>query len=429
MTWIQKYRIKAYLASCMWIGAAFAILAAMVARRLVFEIGARTAWAPMTFDEEGARALTGIVAGAMLTFVVFVLSMLLLAVQIASSQLTPRIIAGAFRTAAIHRSMSYFVFAFAFAAGTQGRAGPNVPELAVFCTMLLGVIGLIVVFHAVDYIGNSLRPVSVVSKVACLGIKVIETVYPKPWVESQPSQETRYDDSQRKAPARVVPYPGKGGVFLAFDAAGLAKIAAESDCLIENVPTVGDFVAKDDAMFRLYGDSSGITDKQLHLHVAMGAERTAQQDPGFVFRVIVDIAIRALSPAVNDPTTAVMSIDQIHRLLLKLGRRDLGDGTVRDSTGQLRLVFPTPNWEDFVALGVAEIRLCSGVGIQVLRRLRAMLDQLVEALPPHRHAPLREQLLLLDEAVNQNFSSEWDRKAARDADYQGLGGVRATKRL
>lgn len=412
----------------MWIGPAIAVLTAWAARRLVSEINLGTPWVPMTFDVDGARAITGIVAGAMLTFVVFLLSMLLLAVQIASSQLTPRVIAGAFKNPAMHHCMSYFVFAFAFAAGTQGHAGPPVPQLAVFCTMLMGVVGLLVAFHIVDRIGKSLRPVSVVFTAAAQGIAVIENVYPRTLADSEPGRENRQEESRIGCSARIVSYAGKGGVVMAFDATGLAQIAAGSDCLIQNVPTVGDFVAKDDPLFRIYGNSDAVTDRQLLQHIAIGDERTARQDPGFIFRVIVDIAIRALSPAINDPTTAVMSIDQIHRLLLKLGRRDLGDGRIRDSAGQLRLAFPTPNWEDFVSLGVTEIRLCSGVSIQVLRRLRAMIDQLLEVLPAHRHEPLRAQLLLLDEAVDLNFPSELDRKAARTADYQGLGGVRPAVR-
>jgi uncharacterized membrane protein len=140
----------------------------------------------------------------------------------------------------------------------------------------------------------------------------------------------------------------------------------------------------------------------------------------------VDIAIRALSPAVNDPTTAVMAIDQIQPLLLQVGNRDLGDGKVRDSSGNLRLVFPTPNWEDFVSLGVSEVRLYGAGSIQVLRRLRAMLEDLVESLPADRHGPLRVQLSLLEEAASRNFPDAWDRQAAGVGDYQGLGGSRAT---
>ena len=101
-------------------------------------------------------------------------------------------------------------------------------------------------------------------------------------------------------------------------------------------------------------------------------ERTPEQDPMFVFRILVDVACKALSPAVNDPTTAVLAIDQVHHLLRRVGLRRLDTGEVRDSGGQLRLLYRTPDWEDFVLLGVAEIRQYGVTSIQVARRLNAI---------------------------------------------------------
>jgi uncharacterized membrane protein len=426
--WIQKYRIMSYVKSCMWIGPVLAVIAALMARYLVYHADLWTRWTVLDFSASGASAITGVIAAAMLTFVVFLLSMLLLAVQIASAQLSPRIIAATFKDVMVRRCVAYFAFAFVFAAGVMARIGDPVPEISVFCAILLCIGGLVVIFVFVDYIGKSLRPVSVVTSMASRGIEIIQSVYPNKLDGSKPINESRHEVVQGDHPIRNVLYGGKGGVFLAFDAGGLAQRAADAKCLIQSVPAVGDFVANGDLLFRMYGASDGITDGQLHEHVAMGAERTMEQDPAFVFRVIVDVASRALSPAVNDPTTAVVAIDQIHRLLLRVGNRDLGDGKVRDASGELRLVFPTPNWEDFVLLGVAEIRLYGAGTMQVLRRLRAMLQHLIEALPAGRQGPLRAQLALLGEAANRNFPDAQDRQAACIADYQGLGGSRAAVR-
>ena len=90
----------------------------------------------------------------------------------------------------------------------------------------------------------------------------------------------------------------------------------------------------------------------------MGEERTFEQDPKYAIRLLVDIAIKALSPAINDPTTAVQALDQIEDLLLRLGRRRLEIGEFRDRDGQLRLVVPSPTWEDFLRLAFDEIRYC-----------------------------------------------------------------------
>ena len=100
----------------------------------------------------------------------------------------------------------------------------------------------------------------------------------------------------------------------------------------------------------------------------------------------MDIASKGLSPAINDPTTAVLAIDQIHRLLGSVGNRNLSEGYVRDSAGPIRLIYRTPDWEDFVHLAVTEIRQFGGESIQVTRRLRAMLENLLVTLPEPRGA-------------------------------------------
>src|SRR5439155_3698999 len=160
-------------------------------------------------------------------------------------------------------------------------------------------------------------------------------------------------------------------------------------CTLEVVPQLGDFVASDDPVFRLYGDSSGISPKQLLRHIALERERTLEQDPMYAFRIIVDIASKALSPAINDPTTAVLALDQIHHLLRDVGSRSLAEGRETDRNGQPRLIYRTPNWEDFVLLAVTEIRQYGRDSIQIVRRLRAMLENLIETLPERRAPMLR----------------------------------------
>jgi uncharacterized membrane protein len=154
-----------------------------------------------------------------------------------------------------------------------------------------------------------------------------------------------------------------------------------------------------------------------------------EQDPTFAYRIIIDIALKALSPAINDPTTAVIAIDQLHRLLRKAGNRNLRTDELPGKSGELRVVLRTPNWEDFVHLAFTETRLCGAQNIQVARRLRAMIENLIETLPTHRHAALQQELALLDRDVEHNFSSPEDRALARVGDSQGLGGTSGLKKV
>src|SRR5205807_1412444 len=156
--------------------------------------------------------------------------------------------------------------------------------------------------------------------------------------------------------------------------------------------------------------------------VAIGQERTLEQDPTYAFRLMVDIASKALSPAINDPTTAVLALDQIHRLLRKVGNRRLDNGQVRDSAGRLRLVYRTPDWEDYVCLAVTEIRHFGGASIQIARRLRAMLDNLIQTLAAERVGLLRQELDLLHRSAERFFADPEDRALADVSDFQGVGG-------
>ena len=210
---------------------------------------------------------------------------------------------------------------------------------------------------------------------------------------------------------------------LAFDPSGLAALARRTDCLIEVVPQVGDFVATGDPLFRLYGGRE-IAERDLQQSIAVGPERTMEQDPAFAFRIIVDVAAKALSPAINDPTTAVLALDQLHHLLRSVGLRDLDTGRVCDDTGRMRLWYRTPDWDDLVGLAVTEIRHYGKDSIQVVRRMRAMLESVIRVVPQERAARLLEELDLLHRTVERTFLDPEDRTRADRGDSLGMGGAR-----
>jgi len=147
----------------------------------------------------------------------------------------------------------------------------------------------------------------------------------------------------------------------------------------------------------------------------------------FAFRILLDIALKALSKAINDPTTSILAIDQLHRLLRAVGKRKLSSEAIHDGNGQLRVIFRTPNWEDYVHLSFTELRFNGAESIQVVRRLRAMIEDLVKTLPGHRHAALHQELALLDLAVQKVYTHPEDLALARIPDSQGLGGSARSK--
>ncbi|MGC2341576.1 MAG: DUF2254 family protein, partial [Methyloceanibacter sp.] len=244
-------------------------------------------------------------------------------------------------------------------------------------------------------------------------------VYPKPITDADAAPPQR---RQVNAPDRIVTHRGTSAIVLAINLEALIAEASRVDGMIEVVPRVGDFVAGGEPVFLLHGGGSAFDERKLRGSVAFGPERTIEQDSTFAFRVIVDIAIRALSKAINDPTTAVLAIDQLHRLLRNVGKRHLHDEQIMDDAGYLRVIFPTPNWDDFVQLACREIRLYGAENFQIARRLRAMLGNLTKTLPESRRPALRLELELLDRTIEKLYPLPEDLAVARIADTQGLGG-------
>ncbi len=428
MLWNRQYIIKSYIRSSLWLVPFFAVLAYMVVTRITFSVGRwllqnglideTTAFLGLTMS--GARTMLETVITLNLSFVVFTFGSLLVAIQVAGGQYTPRIIATTLlRDNAIRGTVGYFVFTLLFSLRALSRMGDEtVHQFNTFIAATFGLISIVVFLYLIDYAARLLRPVSLVHRLGESGIEVIKSVYPESTSPSHPEKSS----AERPAPDRIVVSAGTSGAVLAVDLDGLVKLARRTNGMIEFVPQVGDFVAADEPLFRLYGGAAGIDDHELRASVALGSERTLEQDPTFAFRILVDIAIKALSPAINDPTTAVIAIDQLHRLLRLVGLRHLRGEERRDDKGSLRLVFRTPNWEDFVHLACTEIRHCGTSSIQIMRRMRSMLENLMHTLPTHRHPELRKQLELLDRTIEGHYTFAEDRALARIADPQGLGG-------
>jgi len=428
MQWNRQYIIKSYIRSSLWLVPFFAVLAYLVVTRVTYSFGG---WLLHTgrIDETnaflglsmaGARSMLETVVTLNLSFVVFTFGSLLIAIQVAGGQYTPRIIATTFlRDNAIRFTVAFFVFTLLFTIRVlMMMSNEIVHQFNTFIAGILGLISIAVFLYLIDYAARMLRPVSIVKRVGESGIGVIQSVYPesiKNWcpVESSGSSAP---------PERTVANAGTSGIVLAVDLARLVRQARHAKGMIEFVPQVGDFVAAGEPLFRLYGGASAIDDRELRASVALGSERTLEQDPTFAFRILVDIAIKALSPAINDPTTAVLAIDQLHRLLRLVGLRHISLEEICDEAGELRLVFRTPDWEDFVHLACTEIRHCGAGSIQIMRRMRSMLENLMHTLPPHRHPELHKQMELLDRTIEGQYTFAEDRALARIADPQGLGG-------
>lgn len=419
MTWLQRYRIRHYFRNSVWILPAASTVAAIVAVRLLHGLEEAQGW-DATVEPGTATAVLGTLASSLFTTIVFVCSALLVAVQLASAALTPRIIGLVFRDPVIKVCLTLLVFTFTFALGTLLRITSTVPLLTMYVAAYTCVFCLAAFFFLIDHLGKSLRPSGALRGVAWMGRKVILDVYPR--VLARSNENAMLDTSVLNGKPTATIVSADDGVVLAFDEKGLVSLAQRADCVIELVPQVGDHIAVGDPLYRVFQGGAALSADALCRSIAVGQERNLQQDPTLAFRIMVDIANKALSPAINDPTTAVLALDQIHHLLREVGDRHLDTGKVKDAAGRLRLVYRTPDWEDFVHLAVTEIRHFGSESIQIARRLRAMLENLIQTLPQERMAILRKELVLLHRSAERFFSDPEDRALAEVSDFQGVGG-------
>jgi uncharacterized membrane protein len=424
LTWNRLYRATSYTRSALWVVPFMAILLVLVIAPSLVWLDEWLRWRRPGFGTAGAEALYQTVITLTLSFVVFTFGSLLVAVQIAGGQLTPRIIATTLlRDNVVRYTVGLFVFTLIFAVMALDRLeGDDAHEIVSLVVALLGITSIAAFLFLIDYAARLLRPVSIVARVADDGLAVIDALYPQP--TGHEADDVGIPAAPGGTQRLIVHHDGASEIVVAVDLATLVREARWADGVVEFVPQVGDFVATGEPLFVLHGGAATTSVELLRTTVAFGPERTMEQDPMFSFRILVDIALKALSPAINDPTTAVLVIDQVHRLLRVVGGRHLRGELIRDIDGRVRVVHRTPNWDDFVRVSCHEIRAAGAGQIQVARRLRAMLDNLTASLPPHRHQALAEQRQRLMQAIAASYPVAGDQALANEPDSQGLGGSR-----
>jgi uncharacterized membrane protein len=199
---------------------------------------------------EGTKTSLTTLAGSMFTFIVFVFSILLLSVQVASAQLTPRIIVFFYRNRVLKFSLTFFVFTFTFTLAVLFRIREQVLQMSLYIAVFSCLTCIAIFLYMIDHVGKSLRPISLMNLVGNQGQKVLIDVYPNTPGKTEDS-ENLSSPLETQLSLRTVE-TRHTGVILAFDIVGVAELARRNNCLIEFIPQVGDFVTFGDPLFRLY---------------------------------------------------------------------------------------------------------------------------------------------------------------------------------
>jgi uncharacterized membrane protein len=383
----------------------------------IFELSVSSAQAYLSAAASGMMALTGIV-----------FAMGFVMVQFSSIAYSPRLVLWFARDRMLFHALgsfsATFIFALATLAWVDHGGNGTVPPFS------MGVVGILIIvsmlmFSRLMHRLNDLQISNVLHLIGDEGRTVIANMFGG--FRDRPTERTRNktpDDLH--APlgptTRTLKFSGKPRTITEFDVQALVSLAEQAGGTIVMAAAVGDALVEGESLLRVHGGETPPPEDRLLRAVRFGRERTFEQDPKYPIRLLVDVAIKALSPAINDPTTAVQTIDQIEDLLRRLGASELDVGYVFDRNGVLRLVFPTPTWEDYLALAFDEIRQFGASSVQVMRRLRAALDGLMGWLPAEdRRQAVRRYLARLDRAIEaSDFDSE-DRRMALENDRQGIG--------
>ena len=414
----RRYSVSAWLIPLLY--AAGALIGGFTVPRLAYNV------LPGLVSTVSVNAAIGIysaVASGMIALTGIVFSLTFVMVQFSATAYSPRLVLWIARDPVMSHSLGVFTATFLYAIAALAwvdRSGSGRVPLSgtVFVTALL-IVSVVMFIFLIQRVAM-LQVNRMLIFTADQGREIIEDLYPP--LDTPPSQAST---EIAKTPClQTLLYYGQPRVIQAVDIHALVDLANRNGCVIELVASVGDATLETTPILRVFGAGIPLSENSLRLAIRLGAERTFEQDPKYAIRLLVDIAIKALSPAINDPTTAVQALDQIEDLLIRLGRRRLEIGSFCDAAGNLRLLISFPTWDDFLRLAFDEICFYGANSVQVLRRMKALVSELISILPEERRPALRDWQERLQFTVDRSFAGQQDKLDASAEDRQGLGSTR-----
>jgi uncharacterized membrane protein len=424
---MSAFRIQHAVRTSLWLVPLLCLLAGVLLVSLTLAIDRATDYTlvsqTVTGTPSDAQTILSTVASAMASMTSLVLTVTLVAVQLAMNQFSPRIVGALLTDRFSQVSIGLFATTFLVAVATlreiRGSDTGTVPGLSVLLAYLLVVSSVVVLILFVHHAGQGLRVAGLIDLVGDRTRLLIAR-------EAEPPFAVDADADPDVVTTRT---PGN---LIRVDRPALVAAARRADCVLELVPVVGDFVVGGAQLFRVHpgarpttiGDSrpaERLDPDHLARLVLLGPERVHTEDLAYGVRKLVDIAERSIAQPFNDPTTAVQALHRLHDLLRQLAVQPLPPGEHRDEDGVVRLVERTLTWNGYVRLAFDEIRLAGAGTPQITRRMCAALEDLRAVAPPGRQAPLDRQLRLLTAAVRRTYDDEEDVVAALTPDTEGIG--------
>lgn len=331
---------------------------------------------------DGAREVLGTVSSAMISVTGLVFSITIVVLQLASSQFTPRALGGFLQSRIVQGTLGIFIATFIFALTvTRYVRGSNVSEqfvpqvsVTLAFVLVLACMGYFLAF--IHHITTTVQVSHVISRIGDQTLKTAGRMYPERAEDLAPTFGPTWSPDGGTPQVRL-PAP-RHGAITHVDYPGLARWAARHDVVVSVDRSVGEFLVEGQDLLTLWGTSEldARTSRKVYRFVGVGPQRVAHQDVAFGIRQLVDIIDRALSPGVNDPTTALQCLQELHRILRHLVQQATPSPYIADDQGQVRVVHHPQSVSDLVQLAVREPAHYGQDSLRMIPGLRAMLEDL-----------------------------------------------------
>lgn len=368
---------------------------------------------------EAARSLLEAISGSMITVTSLTFSLTVVTLQLASSQFSPRLLRTFARDRFVHATLALFMATFVFSltvlrsvrTGQEG-AGSFVPDISVTVAFILAIASVMVLVLFLGHLTREIRVETMMRRVHSETTATMDRVFP----DAVPVQVA--PPAPGGPPVRIL--ASCSGFLTAVDKGALARAAAATgaavriDCepgcsLVEGVPFATAW-ALEPARALTSAEADGLQE-QVNDAVETGFERTSVQDVAFGFRQLVDVAVRALSPGINDPTTAVHALGHLSALLCRLAGRNLSPRWLADDNGTGRVRLALPSFEGLLDLAIAQPRLYGVKDPAVAGRILELLREVAWCDPEGRHrTAIHEQLSRMREVIEAGTYTQAERR-------------------
>lgn len=361
---------------------------------------------------DGSRGLLTAIAGSMITVVGVTFSITVVTLALTSSQYTSRVLQNFMRDRGNQAVLGVFAGVFAYCLVVLrtirgGEDGTFVPALAVLAAVLLSFVAIGFLIFFIHHVATSIQAGSIIAAAAAETLRAIDHLFPaelghgtdEPVAAGRPDGEPRWT----AIPAR------RTGYIQDVDGDALFEVARASGAVVRMERGVGDFLIEEAPLAWLSAPSvKASTIEQLNAAFTVGQDRSVHQDAGYGIRQIVDIALRALSPGINDTTTAVNCIDFLGAILARLAARRV-ETPYRTDGGTLRLITRGPTFAGLLAESFDQIRQNAernpAVMIRVLEVLRLVRARTSD---PGRRRAIEQQAELVAETARRGLACSYD---------------------